>query len=89
MIPLVLSGIKAIPFIGQAIGSIASPAFCGASTYATGKVMILHFESGGSILSLDPEKMKEHYMQMFKEGQKFSKNIKPDATLENNGTSPR
>jgi len=77
MIPIALSAIKAIPFIGQTIGSIISPAFCGASTYATGKVLIFHFQTGGAILSLDPKKMKEHYRQMFKEGRKFSKEIKP------------
>ena len=82
MIPVALSAIKAIPFIGQIIGSVISPAFCGASTYATGKVLVLHFESGGSILSLNPEKMKEHYKEMFEEGQKFSKGMKSDDSLE-------
>ena len=65
------SVIKFVPVIGTILGTISMPAFSGASTYALGKVFIQHFESGGTFLTFDPMKVKEHYADLFKEGQKI------------------
>ena len=54
---------KGLPLIGQAAGVLAMPAIAGASTYAVGKVFISHFESGGTLLDFDPEKMRAHFEQ--------------------------
>ncbi len=82
--PIAMSALKSIPLIGQAVGSIAMPALCGASTYATAKVLVMHFESGGTIFSFDSEKMKDHYKKMFAEGQKFSENLEKEKTEKKN-----
>ena len=73
-----ISAIKAIPIVGQAIGSIAMPTFCGASTYASGKMFMLHFDSGGTFYSFDEEKVKNHYASLYKDGKKMASEIKKD-----------
>ena len=37
-----------------------------ASTYALGKVFALHFASGQTFLTFDPEKVRAHYEELFK-----------------------
>ena len=34
-------------------------------TYAVGRVFILHFSSGGTLLDFDPEAMREYYFEQF------------------------
>ena len=41
------------------------PAFNAAATYALGRVFIQHFECGGTILDLDPDKVREHFRREF------------------------
>jgi hypothetical protein len=41
------------------------PAFGAAATYAVGQVFIQHFESGGTFLDFDPDKVREHFRQEF------------------------
>ena len=76
--PLLL---KAIPIIGIAASMITMSCSNAASTFAMGKVFILHFESGGTLLTFDAEKMKKHYADELKTGKnEFKKNyigIKP------------
>ena len=45
------------------ISALAGPALGGASTYAVGKVLIQHFESGGTFLTLDPDKVRDFYQE--------------------------
>jgi uncharacterized protein (DUF697 family) len=68
--------LKTIPIIGQTTGAISMSILAGATTYATGKVFIQHFESGGTFLNFDPEAVKEYYETMFKEGQQIAKELK-------------
>jgi uncharacterized protein (DUF697 family) len=64
--------LKAIPGVGTLVGAPSMALFCGASTYALGKVFIQHFESGGTFLSFDPAKVKEHFQREFAEGGKIA-----------------
>ncbi len=48
------SSIKSVPFIGTAVGAIATPALSVAATYAIGMVFIQHFATGGTLLDLSP-----------------------------------
>jgi uncharacterized protein (DUF697 family) len=59
---------KSIPFIGTVIGGMAMPVLAGASTYAVGKVFITHFESGGTFLTFNPERVKAYFAQLQQEG---------------------
>ncbi len=69
---------KIIPIFGQTLGVVTMPIFAGAATYALGKVFTQHFASGGTFLTFDPEKVKDYYAEMFKEGEKVATEMKKD-----------
>ncbi len=73
--PWLASAVKLIPIVGQTLGTVTMPIICSASTYATGKVFIQHFDSGGTLLTFDPEKVKAYYAEMLKEGKSIAANI--------------
>jgi uncharacterized protein (DUF697 family) len=58
--------VKVVPLIGALAGMFALPALAAASCYATGKVFIQHFESGGTFLDFDPAKVRAYYEAQFK-----------------------
>jgi uncharacterized protein (DUF697 family) len=64
--------LKAVPLVGALVGAPSMMVFCGASAWALGKVFVQHFESGGTFLSFDPGKVKEHFQEQFEEGQKLA-----------------
>ncbi len=75
---ILFSVIKIVPIIGP-LAAAAIPFTAGAVTYATGKVFIKHFESGGTFIDCSADKMKSAYKKAFDEGKKiFSKK---DATV--------
>lgn len=57
--------VKFVPTVGTALGIISVPLIGGAATHATGKVFIMHFEAGGTLLDFDPHKMRSHFKQEF------------------------
>jgi uncharacterized protein (DUF697 family) len=59
--------IKSIPLVGGALGILFMPAFAWAATYAIGKVFILHFESGGTLLDFDPAEVRDYFRQEFEQ----------------------
>ncbi|MCG8634492.1 MAG: DUF697 domain-containing protein [Desulfobacterales bacterium] len=63
---------KSIPVIGWTAGAVTMPAIAGASTYAVAKVFVQHFGTGGTFLTFDPDRAKEYYAEMFKEGKKVA-----------------
>lgn len=79
------SALKAVPVFGQTIGSISMSAFSGAATYAIGKVFIQHFETGGTLLDFDIDKMRGHFEQEFEAGKTKAQQI---AAEKNSGTKP-
>lgn len=70
--------IKLIPGIGTVIGGVAVSVFNGASTYALGQVFKRHFDSGGTILDFDPERLKKMYTEQFEKGKKVAENLRKD-----------
>ncbi len=52
---------KFVPVVGTLAGSISVAAFAAAFTNAIGKIFVLHFESGGTLLNFDPEAMRAHF----------------------------
>jgi uncharacterized protein (DUF697 family) len=70
------SAVKTIPIVGTLIGATSMAVISGASTYALGKVISNHFESGGTLESFNKEKIKEFYEENLKEGKKVAKNLK-------------
>jgi len=63
-----LSLSKIIPGFGLLLGTISYPVAAGASTYAIGKVFMLHFESGGTLLDFDSVKMKDYFRKTYRDG---------------------
>lgn len=78
------SFIKFVPVVGSLAGTISLPIVAAATTYAIGRVFIMHFETGGTISNLDPQSVKEYYRQMFTEGTKVAAGMKKDADTEKN-----
>ncbi len=74
--------IKLIPGVGSYVGGVAVSIFAGASTYALGQVFKAHFESGGTILDFDPERVKKYYQEMFEKGKQKAKQWQ-DEEVEN------
>ena len=58
--------IKLIPIVGTAVGMAVSSGFAYALTQAVGKVFVLHYETGGSLLNFEPEKVRSHFEKEFK-----------------------
>jgi len=67
------SYLKAIPGIGTLVGVITGPIFNVASSYAVGRVFTQHFESGGTMLTFDPAKMKGYFREYFETGRTLAK----------------
>ena len=74
--PMISSLLKFIPVIGYTTSAVTMSATGGASTYAIGKVFVQHFESGGTLLNFNAEKVKEYYDTKFKEGEKVAASAK-------------
>ncbi len=67
---------KFIPVVGHTIGSVSLPITAGAITYAVGKVFLQHFASGGTFLTFDPDRVRDYYNEMLKEGKNMSAGMK-------------
>jgi uncharacterized protein (DUF697 family) len=59
------SMVKAVPVVGAIAGMLAVPIMAAASCYATGRVFIRHFESGGTFHDFDPAKARTYYAEQF------------------------
>lgn len=78
--------VKLIPGIGTLVGGVAVSIFNGASTYAIGEVFKKHFESGGTILDFDTERLKKVYKEKFEKGKRMAEQVrKEEDTKQENG----
>jgi uncharacterized protein (DUF697 family) len=64
--------VKLIPGVGSVLGGVTLSIFAGASTYALGEVFKKHFETGGTILDFDPDRLKNLYKEKFEKGKKVA-----------------
>ena len=81
--------IKLVPGIGTLIGGVTVSIFNGASTYALGEVFKRHFDSGGTILDFDTERLRKLYKEKFEKGKKVAQEWKAeeDAASEDGKTT--
>jgi len=70
------AAIKFIPGIGSVIGGVAMSVFSGASSYALGEVFKKHFETGGTVLDIDLNRLKKVYAEKFEKGKKVAQEMK-------------
>ncbi len=68
--------VKFVPVVGSTVGAVSMPISAGAVTYAVGKVFHQHFASGGTFLSFDPDKVRDYYAEMLREGKTVAANMK-------------
>lgn len=64
-IGLAVASIPAV-MTGTILGFVLAPAIAYAMTMAVGNVFIMHFESGGTLLTFDPNEFREHFYREFK-----------------------
>jgi len=72
--------LKGIPAAGFIVGGSAMVVISGATTWALGKVFIQHFESGGTFLDLNPDKVREYFKAQFEEGRKTGATTQTEET---------
>jgi uncharacterized protein (DUF697 family) len=60
--------LKAVPLFGLTVGLLTGPLFYGAMTYAIGHVFVQHFETGGTLLTFDADKMRAYFETFLLEG---------------------
>ena len=83
---VVSSAVKAIPAIGSLVGAVTMPVINGGTTYAIGKVFTQHFESGGTFLTFDAAKVREHFEKELKEGKATVSAAMASGEVQKDGT---
>jgi uncharacterized protein (DUF697 family) len=76
--------LTAIPAViaGTAVYFIVTPVLAYAMTQAVGKAFIMHFESGGTLLTFDPRAFGEYFLKEFKAaGGTLKKDLKETPTM--------
>jgi uncharacterized protein (DUF697 family) len=58
---------KLLPAVGQTLGVISIPLVAAAFTRATGRVFVMHFEAGGTLLDFKPQAMREYFKKELEE----------------------
>lgn len=71
---------KLIPGGGLVVSFAALQLFSGAFSYATGRVYVMHLESGGTLLSFDPRALREHYRREFEVGKRVARDLQRTAS---------
>ncbi len=70
--------VKFIPGIGSVLGGVTMSALSGASTYALGEVFKKHFETGGTFLDFDSDRLKKYYNEKFEKGKDIAEQLQKD-----------
>lgn len=68
--------IKIIPGVGSVLGGVTLAVLSGASTFALGEVFKKHFETGGTFLDFDPDRLRKYYDEKFEKGKELAQEIK-------------
>lgn len=89
------AAIKFIPGLGSVIGGVTMAVLSGGSSYALGEVFKKHFETGGTILDFDMDRLKKIYNEKFEKGKKVAQEMKKEQDrkekafkMKSNGTDP-
>ncbi len=76
------SGAKLIPGIGSLFGSGMVAVTGGAVTYGVGQIFAAHFDTGGSLLDLDPAKVRERFKQEVHKGKQVAAEVRERFTSQ-------
>lgn len=69
------AAIKFIPGLGSVVGGVTMSILSGASTYAIGEAFKKHFETGGTFLDLDTNRIKKMYNELFEKGKELAREL--------------
>lgn len=79
--------VKFIPGVGSILGGITMSALSGASTFALGEVFKKHFETGGTFLDFDPERLKKFYNEKFEKGKEVAEELSKQKEYTDNSNN--
>ncbi|MBK8518928.1 MAG: DUF697 domain-containing protein [Saprospiraceae bacterium] len=68
--------VKFIPGVGSILGGVTMAVLSGASSYALGEVFKKHFETGGTFLDFDPERLRKYYNEKFEKGKEVAEELR-------------
>lgn len=71
---------KVIPGAGHVLSLATQQLLTGAFTYATGRVYVMHLETGGTLLDFDPRAVRAHFHREFAEGKRISGEMRRTAS---------
>lgn len=69
---------RVVPIVGQLVGAVGASALGGALTLAVGNLFVMHFESGGTLLDFDVNKMRDHFKREFEKAQRTVSQMQAD-----------
>lgn len=72
------AAVKLVPGVGSIVGGVTMSVLSGASTYAIGEVFKAHFETGGTFLDFDPNRLKKFYQEKFEKGKQVARDLKKE-----------
>ena len=75
---------KFIPGVGSVLGGVTMSALSGASTYALGEVFKKHFETGGTFLDFDTDRLKKYYNEKFEKGKDIAEQLQKEQESNSN-----
>ncbi|MDX1684610.1 MAG: DUF697 domain-containing protein [Saprospiraceae bacterium] len=70
--------VKFIPGVGSVVGGITMSVLSGATTYALGQVFRNHFETGGTLLDFDVDRIRKKYDEWFEKGKEYAEKVKKE-----------
>jgi len=79
--------VKFIPGVGSILGGITLAVLSGASSYAIGEVFKKHFETGGTFLDFDPDRLKKYYNEKFEKGKALAKQMQEEQASKDETSS--
>ena len=79
--------IKFIPGVGTILGGVTLAVLSGASSYAIGEVFKKHFETGGTFLDFDPDRLKKYYNEKFEKGKALAKQMQDEHVVKEEAAS--
>jgi uncharacterized protein (DUF697 family) len=74
----VVSLSKLLPGMGSVLGLVAVPVSAAAFTHATGRIFLMHFESGGTFLDFNPDSLRAHFRQEFEKSKETVTRMKAE-----------
>ena len=67
---------KLVPFIGTTVGFVSVPVIVAAFTHGLGRVFLMHFEAGGTLLDFDAVAMRQYFKKEFEKGKEVAAAMK-------------